>query len=226
MILVLDNYDSFTWNLVQPLRAWGHAVEVVRNDALDVAGALALRPERIIISPGPNRPEQAGISVALVRAAAAARLPLLGVCLGHQALGLALGGRVVRARRPLHGRASQVTHDGQGVFAGLPSPLTAGRYHSLVVARRLPASLVATAWASDGTLMGIRHRALPLEGVQFHPESHLTPLGEALLWNFSRAPAGGPAAPLLDSRTQGEAPVPCRTSSSARTRASASSSRR
>jgi anthranilate synthase/aminodeoxychorismate synthase-like glutamine amidotransferase len=113
------------------------------------------------------------------------------VCLGHQALGLALGGRVVRARRPLHGRASRVTHDGQGVFRGLPSPLVCGRYHSLVVSRRLPAALVATAWADDGTLMGVRHRALPLEGVQFHPESHLTPLGERLLWNFAGAPARG-----------------------------------
>lgn len=192
MILVLDNYDSFTWNLVQPLRAWGLSLEVVRNDALTLRAALALRPTRILLSPGPNRPEQAGISLALVRAAAARSIPLLGVCLGHQALGLALGGRVVRARRPLHGRASLVSHDGQGVFRGLPSPLPAARYHSLVVARRLPATLRATAWADDGTLMGIRHRSLPLEGVQFHPESHLTPHGERLLWNFV-APAGARA---------------------------------
>ena len=214
---MLDNYDSFTWNLVQPLRAWGFEVEVVRNDALPLAAALALRPERIVLSPGPNRPEQAGISVALVRAAARERIPLLGVCLGHQALGLALGGRVVRARRPLHGRASRVEHDGRGVFAGLPSPLVCGRYHSLAVSTRLPAALEATAWAEDGTLMGIRHRALPLEGVQFHPESHLTPEGERMLWNFSRAP-------LLCSR--GEVPRCPRATSRRRTRSSASSSRR
>ena len=202
MILVLDNYDSFTWNLVQPLRAWGLTVEVVRNDALTLRQALALRPARVLISPGPNRPEQAGISLELVRAALRLRLPLLGVCLGHQALGLALGARVVRARRPLHGRASPVHHDGQGVFCGLPSPLQAGRYHSLAVSRRLPAALLASAWADDGTLMGIRHRTLPLEGVQFHPESHLTPLGERLLWNFAQ-----PARPARASTCRAGPPA-------------------
>jgi anthranilate synthase/aminodeoxychorismate synthase-like glutamine amidotransferase len=180
-------------NLVQPLRARGLDVRVHRNDALTVDEALALAPSRIILSPGPNRPEQAGISVALVRAAAARAIPLLGVCLGHQAIGLAFGGRVVRARRPLHGRASAVTHDGQGVFRGLPSPFVAARYHSLCVStRRLPRDLVPTAWADDGTLMGLRHRAAPIEGVQFHPESFLTPLGDRLLANFVAASARRP----------------------------------
>jgi anthranilate synthase component 2 len=187
-LLVIDNYDSFTHNLVQPLRAWGLDVRVHRNDALSVAEALALGPSRVILSPGPNRPEQAGICVDLLRAAAARALPVLGVCLGHQAIGVAFGARCVRARRPLHGRPSQVTHDGQGVLRGLPSPFAAARYHSLCLsARRLPGALIATAWADDGTLMGVRHRTAPIEGVQFHPESYMTPEGERLLWNFVRA---------------------------------------
>ncbi len=188
-LLVVDNYDSFTHNLVQPLLAWGLDVRVVRNDALTVDEALALRPSRVLLSPGPNRPEDAGVCVALVRAAAARGLPLLGVCLGHQAIGVAFGARCVRARRPLHGRTSQVAHDDDGVFRGLPSPLVAARYHSLCVsARRLPAALVATAWADDGTLMGLRHRTAPIEGVQFHPESFMTPEGERLLRNFVDLP--------------------------------------
>lgn len=188
-LLVIDNYDSFTHNLVQPLLAWGLDVRVARNDALSLDDALALRPSRVLLSPGPNRPEAAGICVALVRAAAARGLPLLGVCLGHQAIGVAFGARCVRARRPLHGRTSRVAHDDDGVFRGLPSPLTAARYHSLCVsARRLPADLVATAWADDGTLMGLRHRSAPIEGVQFHPESFMTPDGERLLRNFVELP--------------------------------------
>jgi anthranilate synthase component 2 len=189
-LLVIDNYDSFTMNLVQPLRALGLDVRVVRNDALTLREALALSPSGVILSPGPNRPEDAGVCVSLVRAAARLRLPLLGVCLGHQAIGLALGGRVVRARRPLHGRTSAVTHDGLGVLAGVPSPFAAARYHSLCVsATRLPPDLVPSAWADDGTLMGLRHRDRPIEGVQFHPESFLTgAAGERILRNFALGP--------------------------------------
>ncbi len=189
-VLVVDNYDSFTMNLVQPLRAWGCEVLVRRNDEVDVAGALALAPERIVLSPGPNRPEQSGVCCALIPAAGAAGVPLLGVCLGLQALAVAFGGRVVRARRPLHGRATPIRHDGTGVLRGLPSPLLAARYHSLVVSRRrLPRDLVPTAWSEEGELMGLRHRTLPLEGVQFHPESYLTAEGDALLRNFVQGEA-------------------------------------
>jgi len=173
-VLVVDNYDSFTFNLVSPLRAWGAEVVVVRNDAVTVDEALALRPARIVLSPGPNRPEEAGVCVDLVRAAAARGLPLVGVCLGHQAIGVAFGAPCVRARRPRHGQTSPVRHDGLGLLRGVPSPFAAARYHSLVVSRCLPAALVATAWADDGTLMGVRHRTLPIEGVQFHPESYLS----------------------------------------------------
>lgn len=182
-LLVVDNFDSFTMNLVQPLRAWGWVVEVRRNDA-SLETLLALEPAGVILSPGPNRPEQAGVCLELVQAAAAQRLPLLGVCLGHQCLAAAFGGQVLEARQPLHGRPSSIEHDGQGVFRGLPSPLLAGRYHSLVVAPELPEALVPSAWSAAGELMGLRHRDLPLEGVQFHPESYLTPLGERLLQNF------------------------------------------
>ena len=184
-LLVIDNYDSFTHNLVQPLLAWGLDVRVARNDALSLEEALALAPTRVLLSPGPDRPEDAGLCVALVRACAARDIPLLGVCLGHQAIGVAFGARCVRARHPMHGRTSRVAHDDQGVFSGLPSPLLAARYHSLCVSsRRLPAALLATAWAEDGTLMGLRHRAAPIEGVQFHPESFMTPEGQRLLRNF------------------------------------------
>jgi len=183
-VLLIDNYDSFTHNLVQPLIAWGHEVLVHRNDALSAAEALALEPERVLLSPGPNRPEQAGICLELIAAAAERRLPLLGVCLGHQAIAHHFGGRVVEAQRPLHGRATPIRHDGLGVLAGLESPFPAARYHSLSVATPLPPGLVETAWADDGELMGLRHEELPLEGVQFHPESYLTPLGDALLRNF------------------------------------------
>ncbi|RMG15394.1 MAG: aminodeoxychorismate/anthranilate synthase component II [Planctomycetota bacterium] len=176
-------------NLVQPLRAWGCAVEVVRNDAWTVDAALAWRPERIVLSPGPGGPPEAGICVELVRAAAARGIPLLGVCLGHQCLAAAFGGRVREARRPLHGRASLVRHDGRGIFRGLPSPLRAARYHSLAVdPAALPACLEPSAWAEDGTLMALRHRRRPLVGLQFHPESYLSPEGEALLRNFAYTP--------------------------------------
>ena len=186
-VLVIDNYDSFVWNLVQALAALGADAVVRRNDAVTVDGALALAPDAVVISPGPCTPREAGVSVELVRAAAARRVPLLGVCLGHQAIGAAFGASVVRGARPVHGKTSEIRHDGHGVLAGLASPLVAMRYHSLVVAEPLPAELLATAHSDDGALMGLRHRTLPIEGVQFHPESYLTPEGPALLANFLRA---------------------------------------
>jgi len=186
-VLVIDNYDSFVWNLVQALAALGADVVVRRNDAVTAEAAIALAPAAIVISPGPCTPREAGVSVELVRAAAARRLPLLGVCLGHQAIGAAFGGRVVRGAQPVHGKTSAIRHDGAGVLEGIASPLVAMRYHSLVVAEPLPDELVATARADDGALMGLRHRSLPVEGVQFHPESYLTPAGPALLANFLRA---------------------------------------
>jgi len=182
--LVIDNYDSFAWNLVQALAALGADVIVRRNDALSVEDCFALAPDAIVLSPGPCTPKEAGISVDLVRAAAARRTPLLGVCLGHQAIGAAFGGRIARASRPVHGKTSEILHDGRGVFAGLASPLVAMRYHSLVVEEPLPADLVATSRTASGELMGLRHARLPIEGVQFHPESFLTPTGPALLANF------------------------------------------
>jgi anthranilate synthase component 2 len=189
-VFVVDNYDSFTMNLVQPLRAWGNTVEVARNDAFDPAALIARRPRRIVLSPGPGRPAEAGRCLELVALAAAAGVPLLGVCLGHQAVAEAFGARVVHAQHPLHGRATPVRHDGQGIFRGLPSPFDAARYHSLSVDPALPEALVATAWAQDGTLMGLRHRSHPVEGVQFHPESYLTDAGSALLRNFVEGPEG------------------------------------
>ncbi len=185
MILVIDNYDSFTFNLVQYL--WELAVEVtvVRNDELSVDEALTTAPERILISPGPCTPDEAGISVALVQRCAELGLPVLGVCLGHQAIGQAFGGQVIRAPRLMHGKTSLIEHDGRGIFAGLPSPYTATRYHSLMVAEPLPEVLEATAWSADQReLMGLRHRHLPIHGVQFHPESFLTEHGHDLLRNF------------------------------------------
>ena len=184
MILLIDNYDSFTYNLYQYLGELGAETQVLRNDALSVEEALALRPERIVISPGPGTPDTAGISIELVRAAAG-RVPLLGVCLGHQALGRAFGGDVVRAPVLMHGKTSEVEHDGRGVLAGLPQPFVATRYHSLIVAREtLPECLEVSAWTADGTIMGLRHREHALEGVQFHPESILTSAGRDLLRNF------------------------------------------
>ncbi len=181
-VLVVDNYDSFTFNLVQYLGELGAETVVVRNDAVTAATAVAAGPAAIVLSPGPGRPEDAGICVDLVRAAAAAAIPLLGVCLGHQAIAVAFGGRVVGAPVLMHGKCSDVEHNGEGIFCGLPSPLRATRYHSLVAQRAtLPDALVITAWTADGTVMGLRHRELPVEGVQFHPESIGTPLGHDLL---------------------------------------------
>ena len=180
---MVDNYDSFVYNLVQYLGQLGADPLVVRNDDIDVAGALALGPAGILLSPGPGRPEEAGVTMALI-AAAAGSVPILGVCLGHQAIGAAYGASVVRAP-VMHGKVSAVSHDGDGVFAGLPDPITATRYHSLVVdPASLPAELVPTAWTDDGTLMGVRHRDVDVEGVQFHPESILTVGGHDLLTNW------------------------------------------
>jgi anthranilate synthase component 2 len=184
MLLMIDNYDSFTYNLVQYLGELGADVRVVRNDEMRVDEVEALRPARIVISPGPCTPNEAGISVALVERLAG-RVPILGVCLGHQSIGQAFGGRVVRARTVMHGKVSTVRHGGVGVFAGLPETFTATRYHSLVIERAsLPDCLVVTAESDDGEIMGVRHRTLPVEGVQFHPEALLTEHGHALLKNF------------------------------------------
>ncbi len=192
MIHVVDNYDSFTYNLVQMLAEQGAEVEVARNDALSVDELLARRPAAVVLSPGPGRPEQAGICVELLQRRA--RLPVLGVCLGHQALGLAFGASVRRAPRLMHGKASAVRHGGAGLLAGLPDPFPAARYHSLEVGEEtLPAELEPLAWAEDGVLMAMRHRELPYFGVQFHPESVLTEVGPHLLANFLAA-AGGQAS--------------------------------
>ncbi|QDH71883.1 anthranilate synthase component II [Marilutibacter alkalisoli] len=189
MLLMIDNYDSFTWNLVQYLQMLGAEVKVVRNDELSVAQIEALAPERIVVSPGPCTPNEAGVSVEVIRELGS-RVPLFGVCLGHQSLGQAYGGRVVRAKQIMHGKTSRIRHRGEGVFAGLPDHYEATRYHSLVVERDgLPDCLEITAWTEDGDggfdeIMGLRHREHPVEGVQFHPESILTEHGHALLKNF------------------------------------------
>jgi anthranilate synthase/aminodeoxychorismate synthase-like glutamine amidotransferase len=184
--VLIDNYDSFAYNLYQYLGELGAETRVVRNDQLSAAQVLDLAPERIVISPGPGTPDQAGISLELVRLAAG-RVPLLGVCLGHQSIGQAFGGRVVRAPTLMHGKTSEIRHDGRTVYAGLESPFTATRYHSLVVEREsLPDCLEVSAWTDDGVVMGLRHKELPLEGVQFHPESILTPSGKRLLRSFLR----------------------------------------
>ena len=183
MIVLLDNYDSFGHNLARYLEQLGEHVEVFRNDATDVDGIMALGPTHIVISPGPCTPSEAGISVDLVRACAGS-LPVLGVCLGHQCIGAAYGAQIVRAA-PVHGKVSRLRHDERDLFTGLPSPLTVTRYHSLVVeASSLPADLVPSAWTSDDLLMGLRHRTLPVWGVQFHPEAVLTEHGHAILRNF------------------------------------------
>jgi anthranilate synthase component 2 len=185
MILVVDNHDSFTWNLVQYLREIGAEVRVVRNDALSAAEALASGADGFLISPGPGTPEQSGVSLELVAACAEERRPLLGVCLGHQAIGAHFGGRIERAPAPVHGKTSDIVHDRSGVFAGLPSPFIATRYHSLAMAPdSVPDCLVVNATASDGTIQGFRHRELPIHGVQFHPESIASAHGHALLANF------------------------------------------
>ncbi len=185
-ILLVDNYDSFTYNLAQALSSLGHAVDVVRADDPALESALDARPDRVVISPGPGRPEEAGRSPAIVRDAPSRGIPTLGVCLGLQCAAVAFGARVVRAPAPRHGKTSLIEHDGQGVFAGVPMPTEATRYHSLMVDEAsLPPDLVVTARAEDGVVMGIRHRALPLEAVQFHPESVLTTDGLRMLENFS-----------------------------------------
>ena len=184
MILLVDNYDSFTYNLYQYLGELGADVRVERNDRLTATQALGLSPSAIVISPGPGTPGTAGISLELVRLAAG-RVPVLGVCLGHQCLGQAFGGAVVRAAKPMHGKTSEIRHDGRTIFAGLPDSFSATRYHSLAVAREtLPDCLETSAWSEDGVIMGLRHREHPLEGVQFHPESILTTAGKQLLRNF------------------------------------------
>ncbi len=188
MVFVLDNYDSFTYNLVQYLGELGAKVEVRRNDDVTVQEIEAMHPERIVISPGPCTPQEAGISIDLIRHFAG-KLPLLGVCLGHQAIGAAFGGQVVRAKNLMHGKTSQIEHDGKTIFRGLSSPMTATRYHSLIVAEHgLPGDLEVSAWTSDKdgirVIMGLRHRKFPVEGVQFHPESVLTAEGKKLVKNF------------------------------------------
>ena len=193
MILVLDNYDSFTYNLVQYLGELGAEVEVRRNDQVTVNEVVKMRPERIVISPGPCTPREAGISIALIQRIAG-KVPVLGVCLGHQAIGEAFGGKVVRAAHLMHGKTSSVMHDNRTIFQGLPMPMTATRYHSLIVEEEsLPAELEVSAWTTekdgDRTIMGLRHRECPVEGVQFHPESVLTDAGKKLIANFLGTPA-------------------------------------
>ena len=184
MILVIDNYDSFTYNLVQYLGELGAEPEVVRNDAVDLSGISAMRPERIVISPGPGTPDDSGVSLEVIRGLGS-DIPILGVCLGHQAIGQAFGATVARARRQMHGKTSAVEHDGRGVFRGVPSPFSATRYHSLaVLADTVPEDLEISARADDGEVMGLRHRRWPVEGVQFHPEAILTEHGKILLANF------------------------------------------
>ena len=184
MILMIDTYDSFTYNLVQYLREMTADVEVARNDALTVAQVEARKPSAIVISPGPGRPEDAGISCDAIRRFSG-RVPILGVCLGHQAIGLTFGGRIVHAQRLMHGKTSEITTDGRGLFAGLDRPITAMRYHSLAVEEAsLPPDLVVTARAEDGEIMGLRHRSHATEGIQFHPESIMTPMGKRILRNF------------------------------------------
>jgi anthranilate synthase component 2 len=189
MLLMIDNYDSFTYNLVQYLGELGQDVRVVRNDELSVEQIRKLAPERIVISPGPGTPDQAGVTLEMI-AKVGAQIPILGVCLGHQSIGQAFGGKVVRAREIMHGKTSVIHHTGKGVFAALPNPFVATRYHSLVVEKAsVPAVLEVTAWTQDAVggvdeIMGFRHKALPIEGVQFHPESILTEHGHALLRNF------------------------------------------
>jgi anthranilate synthase component 2 len=194
-VLVIDNYDSFTYNLVQYLGELGAEVEVFRNDAAGCEELLARAPAGVVISPGPGEPGDAGISVGMVGACAERRLPLLGVCLGHQAIGLAFGGRIVRARSIMHGKVSSITHDGRGIFEGVPSPFEATRYHSLVIEEAsCPAILEVSARTADGEIMAVRHRERPIEGVQFHPESIMTREGKALLRRFLARCEGAAAA--------------------------------
>ena len=188
---MVDNYDSFTFNLVHCLEMSGARCEVVANDAVDVAAVRRRAPDGVLVSPGPCTPNEAGVSLAIVRELAA-ELPILGVCLGHQAIGQAFGGRVVRADRVVHGKTSPIEHDGKGMFEGLPCPFAATRYHSLVVERAsLPDTLTVTAWTAEGEIMGLRHREHRVEGVQFHPESILTEAGSALIANWVRSLGAG-----------------------------------
>lgn len=194
MLLMIDNYDSFTYNLVQYFAELGEDVRVYRNDAISIKEIAAMKPARIVVSPGPCSPAEAGISVAAIREFAG-KVPLLGVCLGHQSIGAAFGGEIVHAKQLMHGKTSPVLHHGVGVFAGLPSPLTVTRYHSLAIRREtLPDCLEVTAWTADGEIMGVRHKTMNLEGVQFHPESILTECGHALLKNFLQGSATERAA--------------------------------
>ena len=206
MILLIDNYDSFVHNLARYFQRLGHETRVVRNDAIDAAGVRALRPDALVLSPGPCAPEQAGCSLELVRSLHA-ELPTLGVCLGHQAIAAALGGQVTRAPEPVHGRASDVYHEGRGIFAGLPNPLRACRYHSLVVEEAsLPDGLDVTARTADGVVMALAHRELPVVGVQFHPESVLTDAGYEMLAAFLRL--AGLSVPTPIPTIAGEMPEP------------------
>jgi anthranilate synthase component 2 len=184
MLLMIDNYDSFTYNLVQYFGELGQDVRVFRNDEIDLAQIAALKPDHIVVSPGPCTPNEAGVSVPLIKEFAG-KVPILGVCLGHQSIGQAFGGEIVHAKQLMHGKTSQIHHKELGVFKGLPSPFTATRYHSLVIEREsLPDCLEVTAWTDDGEIMGVRHKTLPVEGVQFHPESILTEYGHEMLANF------------------------------------------
>lgn len=184
MILVIDNYDSFTYNLVQYLGEMGEELLVRRNDEISTEEVESLKPDKIVISPGPCTPKEAGISVETIQRFAG-KVPLLGVCLGHQSIGAAFGGDIIRAAQPMHGKTSLVHHDGKGVFSGLENPFVATRYHSLIIKREtIPDCLIISAWTEEGEIMGVRHRELPVEGVQFHPESILTSAGKALLRNF------------------------------------------
>ena len=196
MILMIDNYDSFTFNLFHFLGDLGAKVEVRRNDAIDPQGVLAMKPEAVVLSPGPCTPNEAGICLPLIDLAAEVKLPVLGVCLGHQAIGQAFGGKVIRAAEPVHGKVWQVHHAGADVFAGIPSPFAATRYHSLIVDRAtLPDCLIPTAWTEDGIIMGLKHRDLPISGVQFHPESIASARGHDLLRNFLTLAGARLAAP-------------------------------
>ena len=206
-VLVIDNFDSFTFNLVQALRIQGAQTVVLRNDALTAADAMALEPTHLVVSPGPGRPEDAGQTLAILEAMLD-RVAVLGVCLGHQALAMALGGRVAHAPVQMHGKASQVYHDSRTLYLGLPNPMTAARYHSLIVEEGgLPSDLAISAYTSEGEIMGVRHRTLPVEGVQFHPESVLTPDGDALLRNFLDLAVQVPATkrPTAGARVGGAA---------------------
>jgi anthranilate synthase component 2 len=204
MLLMIDNYDSFTYNLVQYFGELGEDVRVVRNDEVTLADIEGLRPDRLVLSPGPCSPAEAGICVPAIRHFMG-RLPILGVCLGHQSIGAALGGRIVRAGRQMHGKTSVISHDGRGVYAGLPAAVTVIRYHSLAIERAtLPEALEVSARSEDGEIMGVRHRGLaggpaPLEGVQFHPESVLSEHGHAMLRNFLRMGAAAPAEQALEA---------------------------